>query len=170
MPKCPVCGNEMEVRIEEYEIPYFGKSLIFSAVCKHCGYKHSDVFSVEEKEPARLIFKVEDENDLMTRVIRSSEASIEIPELGIRIDPGIMSQGYITNVEGILLRIEEVIKGQLIAGSERKEQLIKLLEKIENMKKGKEEFTLIIEDPSGNSSIVSKKTVVEKIKNDRINF
>jgi len=165
MPKCPVCGSEMEISIEEYEIPFFGKSLLFSAVCKHCGYKHSDVFSTEEREPIRLMFKAESEEDLLVRVVRSSQASIEIPELGIRIDPGIMSQGYISNVEGVLRRIEEVLEGQLIVEKDalKRKKVEELLGKIEKMKDGKAEFTLIIEDPSGNSEIASEKTKREKL-------
>jgi len=168
--KCPVCGSEMNIIIKDDDIPYFGKILIMTAVCKNCGYKHSDVFSLEVKEPIKVEFSVEREDDLMVRVVKSSEASVEIPELGVRIDPGQMSDGYVTNVEGILLRIEEVLKGQLVVLEDRKkrEKIVELLKKIEKMREGKEKFRIIIEDMSGNSDIISEKTKRIQIKKKEI--
>jgi zinc finger protein len=44
------------------------------------------------------------------RVIRSSTGVIKIPELEIEISPKSASTGYITNVEGVLLRVKSAIK------------------------------------------------------------
>ena len=45
-------------------------------------------------------------------------AAIEIPELGVRIDPGPSCQGFVSNVEGVLDRIEQVVKGCLNWGTD----------------------------------------------------
>jgi len=159
---CPVCGKkEFKIILLDYEVPYFGKILLVSGKCLNCGFKHNDVFVPEVKEPIEYKVKVENEEDLMIRVVRSSNCTVEIPELKAKIEPGSLSQGYITNVEGILLRIEEVFKGQ--KESLGKEKVEKVLNKIEKMKEGKEKFTLILKDPTGNSAIVSPKAKKRKM-------
>jgi zinc finger protein len=83
-------------------------------------------------------------------------ASIEIPELGVRIDPGPTCQGFVSNIEGVLDRIVHAIGSAIIDGdAEEREMARLLLEKIARIKRGELPVTLILEDPSGNSAIVS---------------
>ena len=64
-------------------------------------------------------------------------ASIEIPELGVRIDPGPVSQGFVSNVEGVLDRIEQVVKGAFRWGNDvEKENAAALLADIARVKAG----------------------------------
>jgi len=141
-------------------IPYFSDILIISAICPSCGYKFVDTQLLKHGEPARYTLPVASEDDLSVRVIRSMSASLEIPELGVRIDPGPVCQGFVSNVEGVLDRIEEVVKGAFRWGTEvEKENAVQLLADIARVKAGLYPITLILEDPSGNSSIVSEKVV-----------
>ena len=48
--------------------------------------------------------------DLDARVIRSSSGTLRIPELGVDIEPGFASESYISNVEGVLDRVEGVVE------------------------------------------------------------
>ena len=48
---------------------------------------------------------------ISARVVRSTGARIEIPEFGVRIDPGPACEGFVSNVEGVLDRIGKVVKG-----------------------------------------------------------
>jgi zinc finger protein len=90
-------------------------------------------------------------------------AAIEIPELGVRIDPGPVCQGFVSNVEGVLDRIEEVVKGALRWGNEvEKENAVALLADMARVKTGNFPITLIVEDPCGNSGIESERVVKEK--------
>jgi zinc finger protein len=105
---------------------------------------------------------VESADDLAIRVVRSMSASIEIPELGVRIDPGPCCQGFISNVEGVLDRIEQAVKIAVRTGSdEERENARLLIEKIECVKEGKFPITLILEDPNGNSALIAEKVVKE---------
>ncbi len=164
---CPVCNRQtLEVRFNVHKIPYFGEVMESSIYCDNCKFKHADVIILEEKEPCRYILKVEEEEDLFARVIRSSQGIIKVPELGVEITPGAFSYGFITNVEGVLLRIEEVLHTLKRWEGENKEKLRKikeLLDDIEEMKKAKKSFTIIIEDKSGNSAIISEKVKKEKL-------
>ena len=159
---CPCCNTEIEYLYKTENIPYFSDILIISAVCPSCGYKFVDSQLLKQGDPARYTVVVESVDDLTIRVVRSMSASIEIPELGVRIDPGPQCQGFISNVEGVLDRIEEVVKGALSWGTEvEKENAAALLTDIAKVKTGAFPITLILEDPSGNSGIIADKTVKE---------
>jgi zinc finger protein len=95
-------------------------------------------------------------------VVRGSSGTIEIPEFGVRIDPGPACEAFVSNVEGILLRVIQVVE-QILPGLQGTEQenAVALLEKIGEIREGMLPVTLIIEDPCGNSAIVSDKA--EKI-------
>ena len=159
---CPCCNTDIEYLYKTENIPYFSDILIISAVCPSCGYKYVDTQLLKHGEPARYTVAIETEEDLAVRVVRSMSASIEIPELGVRIDPGPACQGFVSNMEGVLDRIETVVTGALNWGNEvERENAAALLADIARVKAGTFPVTLILEDPSGNSGIIADKTVKE---------
>jgi zinc finger protein len=159
---CPCCNTDIEYLYKTENIPYFSDILIISAVCPSCGYKYVDTQLMKQGEPARYTVAIEAEEDLAVRVVRSMSASIEIPELGVRIDPGPACQGFISNMEGVLDRIETVVTGALNWGNEvERENAAALLADIARVKAGTFPVTLILEDPNGNSGIIAEKTVKE---------
>jgi zinc finger protein len=95
-------------------------------------------------------------------VVRGSSGIIEIPDLGVRIDPGPACEAFVSNVEGILLRVTQVVE-QILPGLEGSEQenAVAFLDRIGEVREGMLPVTLVIEDPCGNSAIVSDKA--EKI-------
>jgi len=160
---CPACGEEVDWLYKTDNIPYFEDILIITCSCPLCGYRFSDVQNITSHEPVRYTFVVEAEEDLSVRVVRSGAASITIPEFGIEIHPGPACEGFISNVEGILCRIEKVLDGALIEGDDtQRANTIVLKEKIAELKEGRGSITVIIEDPNGNSLIDSQKAVQEK--------
>lgn len=160
---CPCCNTDIEYLYKTENIPYFSDILIISAVCPSCGFKFVDTQLLKHGEPARYTMAVDSEDDLAVRVVRSMSASIEIPELGVRIDPGPQCQGFVSNVEGVLDRIEVVVKGALRWGTDvEKENAAALLLDIAKVKAGTFPVTLIVEDPNGNSGIESEKVTKEQ--------
>ncbi|NMB80087.1 MAG: ZPR1 zinc finger domain-containing protein [Methanomicrobiales archaeon] len=160
---CPSCGTEIEYLYTTENIPYFSDILIISAICPSCGYKFVDTQLLKHGEPARHTLAVTSQDDLSVRVVRSMSASIEIPELGVRIDPGPKCEGFVSNVEGILDRVEHVVKGALLWGNdEEKENSAQLLADLARVKAGLLPVTLIVEDPHGNSGIESNRVINEK--------
>jgi zinc finger protein len=164
---CPVCGTNSLILSEiEKEIPYFGKAFFFSMNCINCNYHKSDIEVEENKnEPTKQTFEIENENDLNVRVIRSSHAKIIIPKI-TTIEPGESANGFITNIEGIFRRVKYQIE-QVYEEEEDKDKKKKakvLLKKIRNILWGQEKIKISIEDPSGNSAIISDKTIVKKMK------
>jgi zinc finger protein len=161
---CAVCNKKTLKCLDfEDEIPYFGRILNLQVKCENCGFKHNDFIFLEEHEPVRLELEISGSGDLKIRVARSSHAIITIPELGIMVEPVTMGDSFITNVEGVFARIIKIIM-QLYRNSSKdeKDRLIEILKKIGLMRAGKLKLTLIIDDPTGNSKIISDKVKITK--------
>ncbi len=153
---CPTCNTEIEYLYTTENIPYFSDILIISAICSSCGYKYVDTQMLKHGEPVRYVYRTATQEDLAVRVVRSMSASIEIPELGVRIDPGPTCQGFVSNIEGVLDRIVHAVGSAIVDGdAEERENARLLLEKIACVKCGELAVTFILEDPTGNSAIVS---------------
>ena len=161
--RCPYCEREIQYLYQTENIPYFSDILIVSGRCE-CGYRHADTMILGEAEPARWEIRVEGPGDLVARVVRSASGAIRIPELGVEIDPGPACEGFVSNVEGVLERIGDVVEGVLTwAEGEERENALVLRMRIGLAREGSLPFTLSIEDPTGNSAIVSeraRKTVI----------
>jgi zinc finger protein len=99
------------------------------------------------------------------RVVRSSEGTIKIPRIG-SIEPGAAANGYVTNVEGVLTRIKDQLE-HLKEDSEEEEDVKNkarsMIKKINRVIWGQESIKLVVEDPTGNSAIVSDKAVKTKL-------
>jgi zinc finger protein len=163
---CPFCKTKnLTLTEQEREIPYFGKVYLFSMTCSNCKYHKADVECVDQHEGTRFTFEVKSEEDLKVRVVRSSEATIKIPHI-ITIEPGTAAQGYITNVEGILVRAKNVIeqaKGDAEDETEKKKAK-NLLKKIQRVMWGQDSLKIIIEDKTGNSAIISDRAEKQKLR------
>ncbi|MBS3162999.1 ZPR1 zinc finger domain-containing protein [Candidatus Woesearchaeota archaeon] len=164
---CPICmAKELILSEDEIEIPYFGKVFLFSMHCNACGFHKADVESAEMKDPCRVTFTIEKEEDMNIRVVKSSEATIKIPQFRMTVTSGPESEGYVSNIEGMLNRFEKVIESE--KNNSDDESAVKtaknLLKKIRKVKWGEMPLKIIIEDPTGNSAIISEKTIIEKLK------
>lgn len=165
--QCPICNAKtLTLREEEKEIPYFGKCFLFSMNCSSCHYSKSDVEATEMKDPIKLTFTIETEKDLNVRVVKSSNATIKIPQMRMEMESGPASDGIITNIEGILKKFEEIIEDERNNAEDDsvKKSAKNLLKKLWKVKCGDIPLKIIIEDPSGNSAIISEKTEVTKLK------
>jgi zinc finger protein len=155
---CPMChNNTITLREMQRDIPYFGICYIFSMDCSSCNYHMADVEVENASKPVKYSLEIENENDLAIRIVKSSRAKIKVPRL-IEITPGPISNGYVTNVEGILNRIKKVIEAKKDDEDPKVRKKAKnQVKKIQRVLWGREKLTLTIEDPTGNSAIVSEK-------------
>ncbi len=111
-----------------------------------------------ESAPVRWTFRIRGEEDLTVRIVRGSTGSIELPELGIRVDPGPACEGSVTNVEGVLNEIAGVLEGLVETGEgAARMRAEELLRQLDCVKAGSLEITLVLRDPKGNSGIVSSR-------------
>lgn len=172
--KCPICGEEkLSLREEEIDIPHFGITYIFSMTCEGCGYRKSDVESAGEKPPVKYEFEITGDKDLSVRVVKSGDATVNIPRI-MTIEPGSESEGYVTNVEGLLTRVKWALESAMNAEEDEdaQQKLRNMIKKVNNVMAGHEPLKIIIEDPTGNSAIISEKakkteSKLKKAKNSK---
>jgi len=166
---CPSCNEaNLLVRSMLYSIPYFNELAMFSMECPSCNFTHNDVFSAEQRKPARFTLHVNDLKLLRSRVVRSGSGTIRLPEFGIDVEPGPTAESFITNVEGVLQRIMSVVE-TAIGFAEKPQEKTKGAEILVNMNRaieGEFPFTLVIEDPAGVSGIIPEdmsKVIIEEL-------
>ena len=169
--KCPACSVEGLAKsiMKEIEIPHFGKVLETTIQCPKCGFKHSDIIALEQNDPAKYVIEI-NKNTLSTRVVRSQSATVSIPEVGVKVEPGPKSEGYVTNIEGMLTRFESAVKKalNLFDDEESQNNAKNTLTHIQELKKGNGTATLIILDPFGQSNIVSENVKVLEIPEEEL--
>ncbi|MBU0662378.1 MAG: ZPR1 zinc finger domain-containing protein [Candidatus Diapherotrites archaeon] len=161
---CANCGAKAGMSQIVRNVPHFGEVVILTLRCAKCGFKFVDVFSAGVKEPMRFTAKVNGTADLRTRIIRSSSSTVRIPELGVEIEPAAMSEGYISNIEGVLDRVEgaaRILAKSAESGGMKNAE--RALEKIRMAREGKVKFTIILEDPLGNGALVGKGVKRERL-------
>jgi len=158
---------------DEMDIPFFGKTYLFSMTCSSCHYHKADVEAEEQKEPTKQEFTVADDKDLNVRVVRSSEGIVTFGKLG-SMEPGENAEGFVTNIEGLLTRFKKVVEGLRLTPEEAEEaseedveasdKAREIIKKLTKVLVGHDKLTITIEDPSGNSAIISEKTKVTPLK------
>jgi zinc finger protein len=154
----------------EYEVENFGRVLMSVTTCTSCGFRHSDVFSLTTHDPTIMSLKIASPDDLKTRIVRSGTSTITVPELGVSIKPGMNSEGFISNVEGLLTRVEDVLQFVTRSLEGRKKQKANLvLRKIQRAREGKLRITVVLKDPFGNSGIVSRKAKRRRMSTRELN-
>ncbi len=163
---CPICGkNTLTLMEAERDIPFFGLAYIFSMNCNDCGYHKADVEFDNKQEPCKYDLEVSSEEDLKIRIIKSSHANIKLGRIAT-VEANEVSNGYVTNVEGIINRIEKIIEfaRDNAEGKSERKSAKNHLKKIRNVLCGDDKIKLTISDSSGNSAIISSKAVKSKIK------
>lgn len=155
---CPVCFKpQLTLREEAVDVPYFGLTHVFSMRCSNCGYGMADVEADEDKGPVKQSFTVESEQDLNARVVKSAAAVVKIPRM-VTIEGGPESDGFISNVEGLLVRFRDVLE-ELRADDDKAvaKKAKSHLKKLNKVLAGHDSLTIKLEDETGNSAIISEK-------------
>lgn len=156
---CPNCQKgRLVIHKTIYEVKHGDKLLIIKLECDKCNYVKNDVIPAETSiKPGISILKVDNENDLKSKIFRSSSAKLEIPELELVIEPGPYAGFFFTNVEGVLdrfLRASKIIYNDVKNDITQNQEIEQAIEDIQKAMDGKLKFTIKITDPLGGSYIV----------------
>ena len=167
---CPVCfSNEgLTMIAHTSEIPYFGEHTQLTILCPSCGWKHTDFIPAEGKKPGAFSLEIEGIEMLSVRIIRSSSCTIKIEELGLEVEPGGATTGYVSNIEGVLNRFQGAVEMMYRQAktSNEKETIGKceaLLEKINLVKNGNLMVEITLLDPMGHSQILHENAVSREL-------
>ncbi|MHA2406808.1 MAG: ZPR1 zinc finger domain-containing protein [Candidatus Ranarchaeia archaeon] len=155
---CPSCGRKALIQAETtLNVPHFGETLLITSKCKSCNYKKTDVFSLTEKPALRYVFHVKTSDHLKVRLVKSSKAIVRIPEFQFESTPGSKAHGFIGSIESLLEQVENtilILKKWTKNDLEKCQQLTKLESLLKQARRENPSFTVILEDPSGNSAIL----------------
>lgn len=165
---CPACLKKTLTLIDdEKEIPYFGKVYLFSMDCSNeeCNLHQADIELAENHGPVKYEFEVSSEEDMSVRVIKSAGATLKIPRI-MTIEPGPASNGYVTNIEGILNRAKTMLEKTRDSSDDKSDvkKCKNMIKKLQNIMWGRDSIKITLDDPTGNSAIISDKAVVKKGK------
>jgi zinc finger protein len=172
---CPICFSEEGLTMIAHtsEIPYFGEHTQLTILCPSCGWKHTDFIPAEGKKPGAWSLEIDNSEMLSVRIVRSSSCTIRIDKLGLEVDPGGATTGYVSNIEGVLNRFEGAIQlmyRQSIASKEQ--EIVKkcelLLKKIDLVKSGDLVVEMTLLDPMGHSQILHSNAISRDLTNEEL--
>jgi zinc finger protein len=160
---CIICGfaEGLQMLAHTEEIAYFGEHTQITLTCPGCGWRQTDFIPAESREGNCQCFLISKTEDLRIRVIRGSACTVRLLELDLEVRPGSHSTGYVSNIEGVLNRFQEVIDmvGRQAAVEENWAaitELTKLTETMMEIRAGTSSVTLEMLDPCGHSMILTE--------------
>ncbi|MDP6292672.1 MAG: ZPR1 zinc finger domain-containing protein [Candidatus Thalassarchaeaceae archaeon] len=172
---CPICFSEEGLTMIAHtsEIPYFGEHTQLTILCPSCGWKHTDFIPAEGKKPGAWSLEIDSSEMLSVRIVRSSSCTIRIEKLGLEVDPGGATTGYVSNIEGVLNRFEGAIQLMYRQSITSKEQeIVKkcelLLKKIDLVKSGDLVVEMTLLDPMGHSQILHSNAISRDLTNEEL--
>ncbi|KAF7145616.1 hypothetical protein RHSIM_Rhsim04G0157300 [Rhododendron simsii] len=140
-------------------IPHFRKILLSAFECPHCNERNNEVQSGEIQPRGchfQLHFPSGDRKMLNRQVVKSETATIKIPELDFEIPPE-AQRGSLSTVEGILVRAADELgalqETRKKVNPQTAEAIDHFLLKLKAYANAESPFTLILDDPAGNSFI-----------------
>tara|TARA_Y100000310_G_C20695119_1_gene825109 strand:- start:3157 stop:3672 length:516 start_codon:yes stop_codon:yes gene_type:complete len=163
---CMMCGKkDLTLHEEEIDIPHFGKTFVFGMFCNACGYRKQDLESAENKQGYEYTIEVDSEDDMSIKVVKASTGTLKIPRI-ITMEAGENSNGFISNIEGVIERVKKAIQSAADAESEdkaAKKKAKNMIKKLNNVVLGREKLKITLSDKSGNSAIISDKVTKKKL-------
>lgn len=155
---CHECNAPAETKMKMTNIPYFKEVVIMATVCDACGAKTNEVKAGGGIEPKgkKITLKVTDPTDMSRDVLKSETCSITIPELEFEMGGQAIGSRF-TTIEGLMDNVlENILKNSFWGGGDGMApdlavKFDKFKEKFASFQEVKEEFTLILDDPAGNS-------------------
>ncbi|MBT4650680.1 MAG: ZPR1 zinc finger domain-containing protein [Euryarchaeota archaeon] len=160
--------------VHSSEIPYFGEHTQMTMMCDKCGWRHTDFIPAEGKKPGAWEMNVDSIEKMNVRIVRSSSCTVIIEELGLEVEPGGSSTGYISNIEGVLNRFEDAVsliyRQSLTDSTEREnqEKCSQLLSEINLVKNGELPVKLQLLDPMGHSQILDALAISRELSTNEL--
>lgn len=159
---CVICGFDggLSMLAHTEEIAYFGEHTQVTLTCPGCGWRQTDFIPAEAREGSSHTYRIDSTDDLQVRVIRGSACTVRLLELDLEVRPGSHSTGYVSNIEGVLNRFQDVVdmvgRQAAIEGDDGAiTELGQLTQAMLEIRRGQREATLQLLDPHGHSMILT---------------
>lgn len=155
---CMNCYQNGTTRLLLTRIPFFKEIIVSSFSCGNCGWSNTEIQSAGRIQEQGVCYtlNVRSKQDLNREVVKADSATTRIPELDFEIPP-FTQKGSLSTVEGLLDRavagLEQDQPARRAAHPEVADQIDEFTRKLKKLKDVESGFTLVIEDPSGNSFV-----------------
>ncbi|GAA6216870.1 zinc finger protein ZPR1 [Lates japonicus] len=155
---CMNCYQNGTTRMLLTRIPFFKEIIVSSFSCGNCGWSNTEIQSAGRIQEQGVCYtlKVKTKQDLNREVVKADSATTRIPELDFEIPP-FTQKGSLSTIEGLLDRavagLEQDQPVRRATDPEVAERIDEFIQKLRKLKDVENEFTLVIEDPAGNSFI-----------------
>uniref|UniRef100_A0A2I3RN75 Zinc finger protein 259 n=1 Tax=Pan troglodytes TaxID=9598 RepID=A0A2I3RN75_PANTR len=155
---CMNCYCNGMTRLLLTKIPFFREIIVSSFSCEHCGWNNTEIQSAGriQDQGVRYTLSVRALEDMNREVVKTDSAATRIPELDFEI-PAFSQKGALTTVEGLITRAISGLEQDQPARRANKdataERIDEFIVKLKELKQVASPFTLIIDDPSGNSFV-----------------
>lgn len=155
---CMNCYQNGTTRLLLTKIPFFKEIIVSSFSCAHCSWSNTEIQSAGRIQDQGISYtlKVKSKQDLNREVVKADSATTRIPELDFEI-PAFTQKGALSTIEGLLDRavagLEQDQPVRRAADPGVADKIDEFIEKLKKLKEVQDEFTVVIEDPSGNSFV-----------------
>lgn len=155
---CMNCHQNGMTRLLLTKIPFFKEIIVSSFSCEHCAWSDTEIQSAGriQDQGVSYALTVKTKRDLNREVVKAECATARIPELDFEIPP-YTQKGALSTVEGLLDRavagLEQDQPVRRAMDPEVADRIDEFIQRLKKLKEVEDEFTLVIEDPSGNSFV-----------------
>ncbi|OWK17884.1 hypothetical protein Celaphus_00008939 [Cervus elaphus hippelaphus] len=149
---CMNCYRNGMTRLLLTKIPFFREIIVSSFSCEHCGWNNTEIQSAGriQDQGVRYTLTVRAQEDMDREVVKTDSATTRIPELDFEIPAFSQKGGLISRAISGLEQDQPTRRANEEAVAERIDEFIA---KLKELKQVASPFTLIIDDPSGNSFV-----------------
>ncbi|KAF7701239.1 zinc finger protein ZPR1 [Silurus meridionalis] len=155
---CMNCYENGMTRLLMTKIPFFREIIISSFTCSHCHWTNTEIQSAGriQEQGVSYTLHIKTKEDMNREVVKTDSATVRIPELDFEI-PAFTQKGSLSTLEGLFDRavagLEQDQPKRRTTDPKVADKIDQFIQRLKNLKDVQEEFTLIIDDPSGNSFI-----------------
>lgn len=169
---CSRCQANGRTSFMLVKIPHFKETLLASFECGSCGWKNKEVSSMATLQDfgIRIEVSVERPEDLNRQLVKSEHCTLLVPELELELPPAAQSllesddqttvrasKAVLTTIEGLLqgvvadLELDQPVR--LHVNPTMHAQMETFMARIQSLLTNNDRFTLVLDDPSGNSYV-----------------
>uniref|UniRef100_A0A4W5RQF2 Zinc finger protein ZPR1 n=1 Tax=Hucho hucho TaxID=62062 RepID=A0A4W5RQF2_9TELE len=147
---CMNCYQNGMTRILLTKIPFFKEIIISSFTCPNCSWSNTEIQSAGRIQDQGITYTLHVKSkqvDMNREVVKADSATTRIPELDFEIPP--YTQKGCKYSLNFLLIWKTIFTFQAYVAV----KISEFIDKLKKLKEGESGFTLVIDDPSGNSFV-----------------
>ncbi|KAF9082665.1 nucleolar zinc-finger protein [Mortierella sp. AD031] len=155
---CMNCHENGTTRLLLTRVPHFREVILMAFDCPHCGHRSNELQQANAIAVGGAIYtcQISTKADLNRQLVKTDTATVKIPEIDFEIPA---QRGHLTTIEGLLTTVIDDLESDQPVRKHMDEalylQIQNIIDRLQDCVDGKTPFTVILDDPAGNSYIES---------------